>query len=224
MNKTVFITGASRGIGYELSQCFIDKGYYVIGTSRNGKISNLTHNNFEAIKLDLSKRDSITALKQLLKTKDYNIDILINNAGVGPDLDTFTPQENTFEDTFKVNVSGTVFLTESIIPYIKNQGKIINISSKMGSINFCELTDSVAYRMSKSALNMYTKIITNRLKNTIKVASIHPGWVQTTISKNSSKNGRLSPVESANRLFNFITGEFRSGIFWNVESNEKIEW
>ncbi len=93
------------------------------------------------------------------------------------------PDEKSFDSTFDVNVKGTVFFTEAIIDMIKINGKLLNVSSKMGSVDYCERTDSVAYRMSKSALNMYTKILSNRYKNSIKVASIHPGWVKTTIAE-----------------------------------------
>ena len=94
----------------------------------------------------------------------------------------------------------------------------------MGSINSCQLTDSVAYRMSKSALNMYTKILTNRVQGSLNIASVHPGWVRTNISENSAKNGRLSPVESAKKIFDFIMSDFRNGIFWDVEAQNEVDW
>lgn len=133
------------------------------------------------------------------------------------------PEENSFKQTFDVNVIGTTFFTEQICNYIAVNGKIINISSKMGSIDLCELTDSVAYRMSKAALNMYTKILTNRLRGKQSVASIHPGWVRTTIAK-SNVNGRLSAEESAQRIYEFVVSDFRTGIFWNVETQTECSW
>ena len=224
MVKTVLITGASRGIGFDLTLHFLKNGYKVFGTSRTGKIQEIFHDNFEDIKLNLSDIESINELKKIIEKKALKIDILINNAGIGPDLDTTKPNEKTFRETFEVNVIGTTFFTESLIPYIKKGGKIVNISSKMGSINFCEWADSVAYRMSKTALNMYTKILTNRLLRNQTIAAVHPGWVKTTISKNSQENGRLSSEDSAGRIFDFISSDFRTGIFWNVESQDEIEW
>ena len=87
----------------------------------------------------------------------------------------------------------------------------------------CEHTDSVAYRMSKSALNMYTKILSSDLRKS-KVASVHPGWVRTTIAKSNITNGRLSPEESARKIFDFVTGDFETGIFWDAESQSEIGW
>lgn len=150
------------------------------------------------------------------------IDLLINNAGIGPDLYTESPDINKFDLTFEVNVKGIVFLTEQLIKLIKRDGKILNVSSKMGSIENCYNFDSVAYRMSKSALNMYTKILSNRLEN-IKVASIHPGWVKTTIA-NEKKEGRLTPKESAEKLVKYIENNFEDGDFWDAEGDMKIEW
>ena len=119
-------------------------------------------------------------LRKKISRSFNHIDILINNAGIGPDLDTLIPEVNSFNETFNVNVTGTVFFTEDLIKIINENGIILNVSSKMGSLDVCELTDSVAYRMSKSALNMYTKILSNRLKGKIKVASI-----QSRLGKNN---------------------------------------
>jgi NAD(P)-dependent dehydrogenase (short-subunit alcohol dehydrogenase family) len=93
----------------------------------------------------------------------------------------------------------------------------------MGSVDVCEKSDSVAYRMSKAALNMYTKILSNRLEGKQLVASVHPGWVRTNISK-SNINGRLSPEESAQKIFQFITSDFKTGTFWNVDTEAECKW
>lgn len=223
MEKTVLITGASRGIGFALAQQFLKNGFNVIATSRTGKIENIIHKNFEVLELDLSNEKTINNLAQILQNKNIKIDILINNAGIGPDLYTHEPEKESFKQTFDVNVSGTVFLTELLSPHINDGGKIINISSKMGSINMCVLTDSVAYRMSKTALNMYTKILVNRLLGKQLIAAIHPGWVRTTIAK-GNLNGRLSPDESASKIFDFVISDFETGTFWDIETQSKIEW
>ena len=223
MNKRVLITGASRGIGFALTQLFLERGYKVIGACRNGKIDNLSHPNLDVIELDLSNSSSIRDVARTLK-KELKIDILINNAGIGPDLDLDLPTEDTFKQTFDVNVTGTVLFTESLIEIINHGGSIVNISSEMGSIENCKRIDSVAYRMSKSALNMYTKILSNRLKTSLRVVSIHPGWVRTTIAESNIDNGRLSPEESAIKLVEYILSDFETGTFWDVESQSKLDW
>lgn len=223
MRKTVLITGTSKGIGFALAEVFIKNQYKVIGTCLTSEITKIRDKNFEVHTLDLSNFDSIKKFEKEFHAKDSAIDILINNAAVGPDLDFALPEEISFKQTFDVNVTGTIFFTEVMLNHMKSEGKIINISSKMGSIELCELTDSVAYRMSKTALNMYTKILTNRLVGKQTIAAIHPGWVRTTLTKRNM-HGRLSPKESANKIFDFILSDFETGIFWNVETRSKCNW
>jgi NAD(P)-dependent dehydrogenase (short-subunit alcohol dehydrogenase family) len=223
MTKTVFITGTSKGIGLALARTFLAHDFNVIGTSRAGVVNEITHHHFTALPLDLSNMNSIKSVDRYFKTGHITLDMIINNAGIGPDLDDELPEENTFQQTFDVNVTGTTFFTEQMVKYIAKGGKIINISSKMGSVSLCELSDSPAYRMSKAALNMYTKILANRQSGKQSVAAVHPGWVRTTIAK-SSVNGRLSPEESAQRIYDFVISDFRTGIFWNVETQVECDW
>jgi NAD(P)-dependent dehydrogenase (short-subunit alcohol dehydrogenase family) len=222
MSKTILITGTSQGIGHALSKLLLINGYRVIGTNTTG-IDNINEDNYKSFALDLSNLDSIVAFEKNLQIENIKIDILINNAGIGPDLDFELPEQISFKKTFDVNVTGTTFFTEQMIQHLTIGGKIVNVSSKMGSIDVCEKSDSVAYRMSKAALNMYTKILSNRLEGKQLVASVHPGWVRTNISK-SNINGRLSPEESAQKIFEFMSSDFKTGTFWNVETEAECTW
>jgi len=224
MSKIVLITGVSKGIGRALAEKMLNENFFVIGTSRDGEIKGINDDNFHPLKLDISNPLSIENAHKNILEKFTHIDILINNAGIGPDLGKLYPERESFNLTFNVNVTGTVFFTEPLIELINDNGVILNISSGMGSIDACESTDSIAYRMSKSALNMYTKILTNRLRNKIKVASIHPGWVKTTIIESNIKYGRLTPKESANNIFSFMNNAFESGTFWNSENETELLW
>ena len=223
MHPTVLITGASRGIGFALARIFLVNGYAVIGTSRSGRVSGITDTRFRVWPLDLADPVSIEHFANRFREAGISLHLLINNAGIGPDLDTQQPERASFQQTFDVNTTGTVFFTEQMCRFLEPQGKLINISSKMGSIAGCGSTDSVAYRMSKTALNMYTRILANRLSGRQSVAAIHPGWVRTTIAPGSI-HGRLSPEESAGRIFEFVTRPFRNGIFWNVETQAECNW
>jgi len=222
MSKAILLTGTSQGIGHALTKLLLINGYRVIGTNTTG-IDNINENNYKSFSLNLANFDSIAAFENNFQLDNIKIDILINNAGIGPDLDFDLPEETSFKKTFDVNVTGTTFFTEQMLQYLNIGGKIVNISSKMGSVDVCEKSDSVAYRMSKAALNMYTKILSNRLEGKQLVASVHPGWVRTNIAK-SNVNGRLSPEESAQKIFQFITSDFKTGIFWNVETEAECTW
>lgn len=222
MAKTVFITGVSRGIGLALAEKFLRENYTVIGASRTPPPC-LVYRNFTFLPLNLAEKREIEEVTDELSGRHCKIDILINNAGIGPDLDRLYPDPASMQETFEINVFGLVSLTEKIIPLLNQEAKIINISSDMGSLTSCSSPDSAAYRMSKAALNMYTKVLANRYRSVFKIASLHPGWVRTTIAP-SSVHGRLSPEESADKIFAFITSGFESGAFWNIEKDEKSEW
>lgn len=224
MTKIAVITGANRGIGLALTEKMLDNGYTVIGTSRNGKIDAIKHNKLFPMVLDVTQENSIQEFTKMVKEQFKEINILIDNAGIGPDLGSHFPERSTFEDTFKVNVNGTVFLTESLLPLIQNEGKIVIISSKMGSIAAVESFDSVAYRMSKSALNMYTKILSNRLMGKISVAAIDPGWVKTEIRHSNLENAPLTPKESAENIYKFISSNFKSGTYWDTVNSKLHNW
>ncbi len=218
--KTVFITGASKGIGAALADLFLQNNYRVIGTSRNGESSN---KEVEMLSFDLSDLQTVEQAIKEWKKKEVKIDILVNNAAVGSDLPLDLPELATFKQTFDVNVTGTVFFTEMMLDAMKENGKLINVSSRMGSIAMCSGTDAVAYRMSKTALNMYAKILSNRLAGKQFVATIHPGWVRTTLTADNA-HAPLSTEESAESIFNFIESDFKTGVYWNAPEQVEIAW
>ncbi len=223
MEKTAFITGASNGIGLALAQQLLKDGYKVYGTSRNGTVDAIENENFESFALDLSNHTTVESLGKKIEQKGIKIDLLINNAGIGPDLNTSRPSRHTFEQTLAVNLTGTVFVTEVLEKQLRTGATVVFISSRMGSIDDRKRTDSVGYRVSKAGLNMYASIMVDRLADDQKVAIIHPGFVKTNISP-MNENGNLTPKESAKRITKFITGDFESGVFWDVEGKGKLKW
>ncbi len=221
MKKTVLITGANSGIGFALTQKLLSENYFVIGTSRNGKID-ITSENLLVVTLDVTDEKSIKEANLQIRNQFKNIDILINNAGIAPDLDRLLPDAETLKATFETNVFGLVNFTESIVDMISNNGKIFNISSIMGTLNRIINEDSTAYRMSKSAVNMYTKTLSTRLSDkNIVVNSIHPGWV---ITKLSTEGAPLTPEFSANGIFQLLEKQLPTGTFWNAETQEEMVW
>ena len=136
-------------------------GYLVEGTTKIGYIENVQLENFHPIALDVTNIKSVKKAYQEISDRFDQLDIIINNAGIGPDLNQKTLQITSFDETFEVNVKGVVLFTETFLAKIAEKGSVIMISSKMGSIDKCTDSDSVGYRTSKSALNMYTKILAN---------------------------------------------------------------
>ncbi|MFK7906778.1 MAG: SDR family NAD(P)-dependent oxidoreductase [Chitinophagales bacterium] len=221
--KIVLVTGASKGIGRALTEKLLSQDFFVIGTCRSGHIEGLESENLVVIPLDLSDSDSIKAAHQALFERFEGVDILINNAGVGPDLGTSKPDEVSFQQTFDVNVKGQVFFTEALVDFVNEKGSILNISSKMGSVSSCGRTGSIAYSMSKSAFNMYSKLLANRMERGIRVANVHPGWVQTDINQNNV-HAPLTPQDSAEGIFSFMVSGFENGVYWDVEDSVVLPW
>lgn len=221
MMKQVVLTGTSQGIGQALAAILLQNGYKVTGTSRQPVNKAISHPHYKHIALDLADMHSIEqAAAQLQGTA---IDLLINNAAIGSDLDKDIPEPTSFGDTFRINVTGTVFFTEALLPLLQPEARLINISSKMGSISICAAADSPAYRMSKAALNMYSKILQHRLQPGQKIATLHPGWVRTALTSNNAA-APLIPDESAAGIFDFIESNFANGVYWNVHTKQSMEW
>jgi NAD(P)-dependent dehydrogenase (short-subunit alcohol dehydrogenase family) len=78
--------------------------------------------------------------------------------------------------------------------------------------------------MSKSALNMYPKILANRLSEHIKVVAVNPGCVKTQISEISLINGRLIPEQSAENIFSFLESDYKTDSFWDSEAVTELPW
>lgn len=221
-NKVVLITGANSGIGNALAKKLIAENYFVIGTSRNGKIENINSENLFVVQLDLTNQESIDNANSLIRSNFKGIDILVNNAGIAPDLDKSNPDLESLRLTFETNVFGLVNFTETILDLVNQNGKILNISSIMATLNMISKIDSTAYRMSKSALNMYTKTLSARLTDrNIDVNSIHPGWVDTKLS---TEGAPLTPEFSALGIFKLLESEMLTGTFWDAEFQKEMLW
>lgn len=221
--KTALITGTSMGIGKALTKIFLENNFKVVGTSRHGAERHFTHKNLKVLKLDIANPKSIEEAHQQIQEMKTSFDVVINNVGIGPDLHQMNPDMESFKKTLDVNITGTIFFTEPILSLIKQGGMLVNVSSKMGSINLCLGKGSMAYCISKSAMNMYSKMLFNAHGDKIKIATLHPGWVKTAIDGNP-ESGRLTPEESAKSIFSFLNSNFENGIFWDAESNEKLPW
>ncbi|MDP3917124.1 MAG: SDR family NAD(P)-dependent oxidoreductase [Nanoarchaeota archaeon] len=217
--KTVFITGISRGIGNGLAKKFLEEGYYVIGTSTAGK-GNIKNENLKSLRLNLSSEKSINKCVEDFSKLNRKIDILINNAGVLLDEFETLLKINPLRESLEVNLIGTVSLTEKLLHFMNKKGTIINISSSAGSFEHTRYTKYPAYKISKAALNMYTKVLSIRLKKRkILVASIHPGWVKTDMG---GAEANLKPEEAATNIYNRIISLKETGQFWFGQ--DKFPW
>ena len=116
--KNVIITGASRGIGFELIQLYANNGFNVLAISRNIKpIEALQIKNITPISIDLSLENDLQKVAEFVKTKWKTVDILINNAGNLANKPFLTTTTQDFLEVYKVNVFAVAELTRLIIPF-----------------------------------------------------------------------------------------------------------
>lgn len=200
--KTVLITGITRGIGKAMAEVFSKNDWEVIGTSTDGRDN--------TIKLDLSNPKSIEQAVLSIKEKHLQIDVLINNAGVSFESDENKMNIESLRKTLEINLIGTVDFTEKILANIATGGQIISISSMMSSLVEFDNGICPSYRISKTALNMYSKTLADRLTN-ITVSVFDPGWVKTDMGGPSAPR---DPGEPAQELFKLATTSHQSGQFW----------
>ncbi len=219
--KTILITGISRGIGLALAERFLKNGDFVIGTSTSGNAPT-KHDRLLTVQLDLTNSDSIAACTQVIIDSGKKIDILINNAGIWSGIDENpTIDLSLLRKVLEVNLFGTVDFTERIIPIMNRGGHIVNISSRMGSLEYCEKggINWPDYKISKCALNMVTRILAGRLAGTIAVSSVHPGWVKTDMGGDDAD---IEPEEAAEDIFSLANSQVETGQFWF--KGEKFPW
>ncbi|MEK6898830.1 MAG: SDR family NAD(P)-dependent oxidoreductase [Nanoarchaeota archaeon] len=219
--KTLFITGASRGIGKALAKKFLEENYSVIGTSTSGTIP-FAHKNLTMLKLDLSSEKSIEKCVSDFLKLNKKIYILINNAGIWGGFEDDIIRIDVLRKVLEVNLFGTINLTEKLIPSMNSSGKIINISSRAGSLSYkgTHHANHPDYNISKAALNMYTISLASKLKNkNILVASIHPGWVKTDMG---GKGADITPEQAAEDIYKRIITLKETGQFWFKQ--EKFPW
>jgi NAD(P)-dependent dehydrogenase (short-subunit alcohol dehydrogenase family) len=197
--KIALITGANKGIGLETARQLGEQGITVLVGARDeakGKqaAEELRKAGLDAhgIVLDVNDADSIQKAAARIERDYGRLDILVNNAGVMIDDQGKKPSEQSLEvwrKTFETNLFGLIATTQALLPLLRKSagGRIVNLSSILGSIHFHATPGSPvydmklpAYNVSKSAVNSYTVQLAYELKDTtIKVNAAHPGWVKT---------------------------------------------
>ena len=193
--KIAFITGVSRGIGLELAKCFLNDGYFVIGTSRSE--FNL-HEALDSEKclhlaLDVTDRDQVSSCMEKLKDEDIVPNVLINNAGITRDQLFLRMKDEDWDDVIDSNLTSVFNMTKLFIKsMVKNRsGKIINISSVAGLMGN---PGQVNYSASKAGLGGFTRALAKEVATrNITVNCIAPGFIETDMT-NHFKDDELNKV------------------------------
>ncbi|GII57402.1 short-chain dehydrogenase [Planotetraspora thailandica] len=195
---TALITGANKGIGFEIAKGLRAAGVTVLAGARDPGRGREAAERLGAtfVQLDVTSPGSVAAAAELIEKEHEVLDILVNNAGIaqGGPTPSGTPLETT-RRVYETNVFGVVAVTNAMVPLLRRSpaGRIVNISSEVGSLTFASDPDSpfywlngVAYQSSKTALNMITLCYAKEFKDTaIKVNACNPGYCATDLNGHS---------------------------------------
>ncbi len=208
----VVVTGANRGLGLEFVRQLLARGDHVFAACRKPDeaqaLSELRQSHpdrMHVLALDLSDEASITTLPDKLGELTGALDVLINNAGVLPSGERFgTLKASTLADTFRSNVIGPMLLAQALTPLLEKgrDAKVMNLSSRVGSIDDCGSFSTPSYRISKTALNMATCQLAFAMSPLgVTAFCVHPGWVNTSMGGTSAP---LTPPESVTALLSVL--------------------
>ena len=227
--KNIFITGGNRGIGKGLVEIFCEN-YKVFFSAREESkaksvIESIKNKNISYVIMDVADEQSVLKGIRSLKEKTDSIDILINNAGIlipglKHKIDAIKTDDESILKTFNINTVGVLRVCKAVLPIMPVSSRIINISSGMGQMEGMA-TGSIAYRLSKSALNALTIVLSQELSDKdIKVNAICPGWVQTDMG---GYDANLTVKESVESIKKFaLSDNFPNGKF--LRHGEILPW
>jgi NAD(P)-dependent dehydrogenase (short-subunit alcohol dehydrogenase family) len=206
-SRSVLVTGASRGIGLEFVRAYLGRGASVIAAARNPaaatelqQLGEQYPDQLRLMQLDVKDERSVELLDGTIGNTP--IDLLINNAGI---LHVETLENMDFSsvlEQFRVNALGALQVTHSLLGNFSDGARIVNMTSRMGSLDDNTSGGYYGYRMSKAALNMATRSLAVDLKGrNIVVIAMHPGMVQTDMTRGF---GMMTPAESVASMVEII--------------------
>ncbi len=243
MKEIVLVTGANKGIGFEIVRALAKSGMHVILGARNPERGRKAQSDLKSeglevdlLELDLADSSSIEKAVQSLEQNYERLDVLINNAGIlhreeglGNSTVLGVPS-SILRETFETNFFGLIDLTQRLVPMLKKSenGQIVNVSSILGSLQIALERESqgpsgtpFAYNASKAAVNSFTIHLAGALRPFgIRVNSVHPGWVKTDMG---SEQAPLSIEEGAKTIVDLVLSDSNSTSKF-IHLGEELPW
>lgn len=234
--EKILITGANRGVGFELTRQYVQSGAQVFAGCRNpddahelNRLASQFPDKICIVQLEINDSASLESSVKTVESQSDGLDVLINNAGINP------RGSHQSSDLGKLSVDdmAEVLITNSVSPLIVTQAyrhllkkgdnpRVIMVSSEMGSMQWTKSGGSYAYRMSKASMNMAARVLAHDSgMSGIITITTHPGWVQTDMGGSGAS---LTPYESATGLIKLIQGLSRAdnGKFYKWNGSEHV--
>jgi NAD(P)-dependent dehydrogenase (short-subunit alcohol dehydrogenase family) len=239
-HKTVaFVTGANKGIGFEVARAIAKSGYMVLLGARNPTTGReaadtLTREGLDVrfVELDVTRMESISAAAARIEADCGKLDVLVNNAGIADPHDGPPSRAgvDVIERVLRTNFLGAVAVAQAVLPLLRKSaaGRIVNVSSDLGSITkhgdpmwkYAHVK-ILGYCASKAALNMFTVQLAFELKDQgIAVNSVNPGFTATDLN---AHRGQQTVEEGAAEIVRVALQEHGpSGKF--LETGGELVW
>lgn len=236
MNKqTVIITGANRGLGLGLTRSFLEDGDRVIALCRktSAELQQAANENLEIFQCDLTDDTQLASLAR--QFRERSIDVLINNAGMMAKTGSVAGEESVqgfgyfnrelWHRLFDINLFTAMSLAELLVDNIakSGRGRIVTISSMLGSMKMNTSGGIYAYRASKAGVNAIMKSMSIDLadRGIIAIAQ-HPGWVKTDMGGSGADIDIQTSVVGMKNVINGLTPA-DSGKFLSWDGSE-LPW
>ena len=229
--KTALITGANKGIGYEVARQLGSKGFHVFVGDRNARagrkaVEEIAKKCGKAtfLEIDVADNDSVTKAAREFSNIEDHLDVLVNNAGIVADGDEAILEisDELFRKTLETNTLGALRVTRAFLPLLRKSKapRVINVSSGSGQLTGGADGWAPAYSISKSALNGVTSQLAAALPK-FAVNAVCPGWVRTDMGgENASRSveeGADTIVWLASEAPHDLTGKF-------LRDRKEIPW
>ena len=238
--KTILITGANKGIGFESARQLGALGYVILVGSRNEErgqeaTARLLNEEISAhfILLDVTNQNTMEAAARQIEQEFGSLDVLINNVGISLDKGA-SPSElelDVLKETFESNFFGMFAVTKVMLPLLKKSpcGRIVNLSSGLGSLTLNSNPESefyhynvFAYQSSKTAVNALTVMLAKEFKNTsIKINAADPGFTSTDLN---GHRGYRSVQQAANIVVRLATLDENGPTGGFFDENGEVPW
>ena len=238
-SKTVWITGASSGIGAALATEFAETGARLVLSARNeADLHNVASRCSEQHSdttmyiepFDVAEHHHFPAVVKRVLDRTGGVDILISNAGVGQRGSALSSKPDVVRKIFDVNFFGSVFLAQEVLPAMleRGSGKIVVISSVLGTFH---LPGRSAYAASKHALQGYFDTLRSELAGSgVGITIIRPGWIETSMSRNAltadgasygkatkALSRKMSAEECARRILRVVAAGKSDAVIGGIE-------
>ena len=232
MRQQALITGASRGLGYELARVFYANHFTIFPLVRDKEVASRLEEGFKPechpILADLRNDDCQEEIRSVLTQHTDRLDVLINNAGVpGTEYEIETASSQEVLELLNVHCLGAMRTVRAALDFLHHSFRplIVNVSSRLGSLKrissgeFKKRSLSYSYRISKAAQNMFTVCLSEELKDAgITAIALHPGELKTSMG---SPDAQTDASQAAKNIFSLLDSLDRNdtGKFYGVDGS-----